>query len=196
MPGHLQKILYTAEAVVEGGREGHARSLDGRLVVDLSVPEAMGGSAEPGTNPEQLFAVGNAACFQAALFSVANGQKLDASESQIICQVGFGPTGHGGFQLTVALDLHAPVLTQKQGADLIARARVLSVLQRHPRKHRRCALRRRGAAGRRGEGAVLAGRPSPSSPPTCPLAPPGRPLADAAPSRPPAGAADTYSTES
>jgi len=80
------------------------------------------GSAEPGTNPEQLFAVGYAACFQAAPFSVANGQKLDASESQIICQVGFGPTGHGGFQLTVALDLHAPFLTQKQGADLMARA--------------------------------------------------------------------------
>jgi len=53
MPGHLQKILYTAEAVVEGGREGHARSMDGRLVVDLAVPEAMGGSGLaclPGTH--------------------------------------------------------------------------------------------------------------------------------------------------
>jgi Ohr subfamily peroxiredoxin len=74
MAGHLQKILYTAEAVVEGGREGHARSMDGRLVVDLSVPEAMGGGG-PGTNPEQLFAVGYAACFQSALFAVANGRR-------------------------------------------------------------------------------------------------------------------------
>ena len=49
-------------------------------------------------------------------------QKLDASESQIICRVGFGPTGHGGFGLTVALDLHAPFLTREQGADLMARA--------------------------------------------------------------------------
>ena len=88
MPGHLQKILYTAEAVVEGGREGHGRSRDGRLEVDLSVPEAMGGSGGPGTNPEALFAVGYAACFQSALFAVANGQKVDASESQIICRVG------------------------------------------------------------------------------------------------------------
>jgi osmotically inducible protein OsmC len=110
MPGHLQKILYTAEAVVEGGREGHARSMDGRLV------------GEPGTNPEQLFAVGYAACFQSALFAVAAGRKLDASESQIICRVGFGPTGHGGFGLAVALDLHAPFLTREQGADLMARA--------------------------------------------------------------------------
>lgn len=122
MPGYLQKILYTAEAVVEGGREGHARSLDGRLVVYLSVPEATGGSAEPGTNPEQLFAVGYAACFQSALLSVASGQKLDASESQIICRIGFGPAGHGGFGLTLALGLHAPFLTREQGADLMARA--------------------------------------------------------------------------
>ena len=121
MPEHLQKILYTAEAVVEGGREGHGRLVDGRLVVDLSVPEAMGGEGT-GTNPEQLFAVGYAACFQSALFAVANSRKLDASESQIICRVGFGPTGHGGFGLTVALDLHAPFLTREQGADLMARA--------------------------------------------------------------------------
>ena len=87
MPEHLQKILYTAEAVVDSGREGHGRSVDGRLDVDLSVPEAMGGGGA-GTNPEQLFAVGYAACFQSALFAVATGQKLNASESQIICRVG------------------------------------------------------------------------------------------------------------
>ena len=54
-------------------------------------------SGEPGTNPEQLFAAGYAACFQSALFAVAAGRKLDASDSQIICRVGFGPTGHDGF---------------------------------------------------------------------------------------------------
>jgi osmotically inducible protein OsmC len=122
MPGHLRKILYTAEAVAEGGREGHARSLDGRIVVYLSAPEAMGGNGGPGTSPEQLFAVGYAACFQSALFSVAFARKLDASETQITSRVGFGPTGHGGFGLTVALDLHAPFLTREQGADLMARA--------------------------------------------------------------------------
>ena len=121
MPEHLQSVLYTAPPVVEGGREGHGSSLDGRLVVDLSVPQSMGGSAEPGTNPGELFAVGYAACFQSALLSVAAGRRLDASESQIICRVGFGPTGHGGFGLTVAPDLHAPLLTREQGADLMAR---------------------------------------------------------------------------
>jgi lipoyl-dependent peroxiredoxin len=145
MPEHLQKILYTAEAVVEGGQEGHGRSVDGRLDVDLSVPEAMGGGG-PGTNPEQLFAVSYAACFQSALFAVATGQKLDASESQIIRRVGFGPTGHGGFGLTVALDLHAPFLTREQGADLMARA------------HERCMVRRGRRLLARLEAPVVPGR--------------------------------------
>jgi Ohr subfamily peroxiredoxin len=76
MPEHLQPVLYTAAAVVEGGREGHSRSLEGRLDVDLSVPESMGGSGGPGTNPEELFAVGYAVCFQSALLPVATGRKL------------------------------------------------------------------------------------------------------------------------
>jgi hypothetical protein len=49
------EILYTAEATVTGGREGHGRTSDGRLDVDLAVPSEMGGMGGPGTNPEQLF---------------------------------------------------------------------------------------------------------------------------------------------
>ena len=117
-----QKILYTAEAVVEGGREGHARTTDGRLDVELSVPEEMGGDGGLGTNPEQLFAAGYGACFQSALFAVATGRKLDASDSRITARVGIGPTGHGGFGLEVALDLHAPHLSRAEAAQLMARA--------------------------------------------------------------------------
>ena len=108
MSVRLQKILYTAEASVEGGREGHGRTTDGRLDVELSVPEAMGGDGGDGTNPEQLFAVGYAACFQSALLGVARGRKLDVSDSRIASTVGIGPTGDGGFTLQVSLDLHAP----------------------------------------------------------------------------------------
>ena len=71
MPEHLQSVLYSATAVVEGGREGRARSLDGRLVVDLPVPEPTGGSAEPGTNPDELFAAGYPAWFPSAVLPVA-----------------------------------------------------------------------------------------------------------------------------
>jgi osmotically inducible protein OsmC len=118
----LPKVLYTAEAVVQGGRQGHGRTTDGRLEVDLSVPEEMSGDGGPGTNPEELFAVGYAACFQSALLGVARGRNLDASDSQITSRVGIGPTGHGGFGLVVSLDLHAPNLTAAQAADLMTRA--------------------------------------------------------------------------
>jgi lipoyl-dependent peroxiredoxin len=119
------KTLYTAEAVVEGGRAGHGRTSDGRLDVDLSVPEGLGGNDGTGTNPEQLFAVGYAACFQSALLNVANGRKLDASDSRITSRVSLGPTGHGGMTLAVALDLHAPHLSSAEAAGVMERAHEL-----------------------------------------------------------------------
>jgi osmotically inducible protein OsmC len=115
-------VLYTAQATVEGGRAGHGRTSDGRLDVDLSVPEELGGHGGPGTNPEQLFAVGYAACFQSALLAVARGRSLDASGSVITARVGLGPTGHGGFGLTVDLDLHAPNLSRADAEGLMVRA--------------------------------------------------------------------------
>jgi lipoyl-dependent peroxiredoxin len=121
----LSKVLYTAEAVTEGGRAGHGRTSDGRLDVQFSVPEAMGGAGGAGTNPEQLFAVGYAACFQSALQSVAQGRHLDVSDSHIRSRVGIGPTGHGGFGLQVSLDLHAPHVPQSEIAGLMARAHQL-----------------------------------------------------------------------
>ena len=91
MPLQLKHVLYTAEAVVEGGRDGHGRTSDGRLEVDLSVPAAMSGDDGPGTNPEQLFAVGYAACFQSALLAIARGRNIDPSGSHIASRVGIGP---------------------------------------------------------------------------------------------------------
>jgi lipoyl-dependent peroxiredoxin len=117
-----QRILYTAKAIVEGGREGHGRTSDGHLDVTLSVPESMGGEGGQGTNPEQLFAVGYAACFQSALLGVARGRELDASESRIASTVGIGPTGEGGFTLQVSLDLHAPGISRGDASELMARA--------------------------------------------------------------------------
>src|SRR5947209_7983466 len=118
----MDRVLYTAEAVVEGGRAGHGRSSDGRLGVALSVPRELGGDGGPGTNPEQLFAVGYAACFESALLGVARGRKMDASEARITSRVALGPTGHGGFTLSVSLDLHAPHLSADDAMELMARA--------------------------------------------------------------------------
>src|SRR6476620_1961337 len=116
------EILYTAEATVTGGREGHARTSDGRVDVALDVPTEMGGSGGPGTNPEQLFATGYAACFQSALLRIAAGRKLDVSDSRITARVGIGASKRGGFGLAVALDLDAPQLSREQGLDLMMRA--------------------------------------------------------------------------
>src|SRR6266513_867847 len=99
MSSVIDRILYTAEATVQGGREGHARTSDGALDVDLSTPSAMGGSGKAGTNPEQLFAAGYAACFQSALMLIARRQHVDASQSVITSKVGIGPNGEGGFGL-------------------------------------------------------------------------------------------------
>ena len=118
-------ILYTTEAVVEGGRAGHGRTSDGRLAVELSVPKELGGEGGPGTNPEQLFAVGYAACFHSGLLSVAQGRKLDASDSTVTAHVAIGPTGRSGFGLAVALDLHAPNLSRVDAEDLMRRAHAL-----------------------------------------------------------------------
>jgi osmotically inducible protein OsmC len=116
------KILYTAEAVVTGGREGRGRTSDGKLDLQLSAPATMGGTGGTGTNPEQLFAIAFAACFQSTLLNVAKGRKLDLAGSAITARVGIGPTGHGGFGLEVGLDLHAPTLARSDAEYLMVQA--------------------------------------------------------------------------
>jgi osmotically inducible protein OsmC len=116
------KILYTAEATVHGGREGRVRTNDGRLDVALDVPAEMGGSGGPGTNPEQLFAAGYAACFQSALLRFAAARKLDLTDSRITARVGIGPVAGGGFSLAVALALEAPQIAGADAAALMQRA--------------------------------------------------------------------------
>jgi Ohr subfamily peroxiredoxin len=115
-------VIYSAEATVTGGREGHGRTSDGRLDVDLDVPTEMGGAGGPGTNPEQLFALGYAACFQSALLRIASGRRLDVTGSRITAHVGIGPLSSGGFGLSAALDLDAPTLGRDEAVNLMTRA--------------------------------------------------------------------------
>jgi lipoyl-dependent peroxiredoxin len=97
--------IYTAEAHVTGGRaEGHGKSSDGALEVDLRLPLEMGGQGA-GTNPEQLFAVGYAACFEGALGVAARRAKVDAGQVSIDSRVSLTPNGTGGFLLGVGLDV-------------------------------------------------------------------------------------------
>jgi osmotically inducible protein OsmC len=119
----MAKVLYTAEAHVTGGRaEGHGRTSDGVLEVDLRIPEDMGGPGG-GTNPEQLFAVGFASCFESALAVVARRQKLEAGDVEVDSKVELSPTSGGGFELSVGLDVTLPsVEDSDQAADVVRAA--------------------------------------------------------------------------
>lgn len=112
--------LYEARATVVGGREGHVRSDDGLLDLQLSMPKALGGK-EDGTNPEQLFAAGYAACFQSAMGFVARQQKIALTGSQVTGTVGLLPIAVG-FKLEVALDIETQGLSQAEAEALVATA--------------------------------------------------------------------------
>jgi lipoyl-dependent peroxiredoxin len=99
------KPLYTAIATAEGGRTGHVKSSDGIIDLDLRMPKSLGGPGGEGTNPEQLFAAGYAACFESALRLVARAKKVVLEKGTITAHVTINGTETGGFMLSV--ELHA-----------------------------------------------------------------------------------------
>jgi osmotically inducible protein OsmC len=106
-PTALVKPLYTARATATGGRSGHAVTDDGLLDVHLKPPKEMGGPGG-GTNPEQLFAAGYAACFQSALAVVGRREGVDTEDSLVEADVSIGTIGGGGYGLAVALKVSIP----------------------------------------------------------------------------------------
>jgi Ohr subfamily peroxiredoxin len=118
----MANILYTAEAHVTGGRAaGHGRTSDGQLEVDLRLPVALGGDGD-GTNPEELFAVGYAACFEGALGVVARRAKAEPGDVAIDSKVSLSPDGAGGFALGVELDVTLPGIEDSDTAVELVRA--------------------------------------------------------------------------
>ncbi|GAA0991426.1 organic hydroperoxide resistance protein [Subtercola frigoramans] len=108
------EALYTAIAHASGGgRDGHVRSEDDRLDFDTRPPVEMGGSGE-GTNPEQLFAAGYAACFLSALHVVGKRLGVDTTDSGVSASVSIGSDGNGGFGLAVELDVYIPGATPEE----------------------------------------------------------------------------------
>ena len=115
----MPKVLYTAEATVTGGREhGHGRTSDGALDVQLRLPSEMGGDGG-GTNPEQLFAVGFAACFEGALGVVGRRRKVELGEVSINSRVSLLPNDNRGFDIGVTLDVTLPSVSDAQEAGQI-----------------------------------------------------------------------------
>ncbi|MFG2604245.1 organic hydroperoxide resistance protein [Streptomyces sp. NPDC048514] len=97
--------LYTAVATATHGRDGRAVSSDGRIDLELAPPVELGGNGE-GTNPEQLFAAGYAACFGSALGLVGRQAKVDVSDAAVTAEVGIGKQGEGfGLKVTLRIEL-------------------------------------------------------------------------------------------
>jgi lipoyl-dependent peroxiredoxin len=110
--------IYTAEALATGaGRNGHVRSGDGLLDLDLAIPAEMGG-AGGAPNPEMLFAAGYAACFHSALQGVARRERVDLGDSTVGARVGIGPNDAGGYGLTVHLEVVIPDLPHDRAQAL------------------------------------------------------------------------------
>lgn len=116
------KAIYTAEGMATGdGRNGHGRSTDSQLDVVLAMPPELGGNGQ-GTNPEQLFAVGYAACYHSALRLVAKETGADVEDSSVRAKVGIGPIDGGAFGLEVALEVVLPRLGRDDAQVLADKA--------------------------------------------------------------------------
>jgi osmotically inducible protein OsmC len=118
----MAKALYTAEATVTGGRlKGHGKTTDGVLEVDLRIPTELGGEGG-GTNPEQLFAVGFAACFEGALSTVSRRQKVAADDAVIDSKVSLVANESRGFDVAVELGVTLPSIDDDEAAIEVVKA--------------------------------------------------------------------------
>jgi len=116
----MAKVLYTAHAYVTGGRDGHAKPPRTGLELDLRVPMEVGG-AGGGTNPEELFAVGYAACFDSALVTAGRRRRVHADNVSIDSAHQLLPTGDGGFKLAATLDVALPSIQDRETAAELVR---------------------------------------------------------------------------
>ncbi|MDB5558430.1 MAG: osmotically inducible protein OsmC [Enterovirga sp.] len=124
----MVKVLYTAHGhATGGGREGSAQTDDKVVDLKLTTPKALGGAGNPGTNPEQLFAVGYSACFLGAMRFVGGRDKIPVpADAKVETAVGIGPREDGeGFGITADLTITLPGLNREQAEELVRRADIV-----------------------------------------------------------------------
>lgn len=121
----IESILYSAQVTAVGGREGRATSADRILDVALSTPKELGGAGGTGTNPEQMFAAGYAACFLGAMKYVAGQDNIAIpDDASVTGRVGIGPVSTG-FAIDVALTISLPGVSAAQAEDLVRKAHIV-----------------------------------------------------------------------
>jgi len=116
----IMEKLYTAEVTATGGRDGHIKSSDGTLNLDIHTPMEMGGQGG-GTNPEQLFAAAWGPCYLGALGSVAKTAGVDTTEATVKVQVSFNKDGNA-YALSAELDVHIPGISTEEAQSLADKA--------------------------------------------------------------------------
>lgn len=121
------KTLYQTQATAIGGRAGCAASADCRLRLDLSTPATLGGDDGPGTNPEQLFALGYAASFLSAIKRIAGRERIALStDSNVTASIAIGPNDKGhGLALAIELDVDLPCLKQEDARRIATQAQTI-----------------------------------------------------------------------
>ncbi|MFT5138930.1 MAG: osmotically inducible protein OsmC [Rhodothermales bacterium] len=110
--------LYKTTVTTKGGRAGHAKSDDGLLELDLSLPKALGGTGE-GTNPEQLFAAGFGACFEMAVRETAKSQNKVVTDSTVTSEVTLNALDDGSFRISVKMAVSLQGLDKKETEELV-----------------------------------------------------------------------------
>lgn len=116
------KTLYTIGATAKGGREGHVKSDNGVLDLEVRHPKALGGASDDFANPEMLFAAGYSACFDSALNRVIKLSKIETGETTVTAKVGIGQIENGGFGLEVELHANIPGVSIEEAQSLIEKA--------------------------------------------------------------------------
>lgn len=118
----IKQKMYETTVKAVGGRNGYVESSVPELRLDVRTPKEMGGAGGEGTNPEQLFAAGYAACFDSALNMVARMQKIKLEGSEVTATVHFGKVEDGGFGIAVTLDVLAKGVDKATAEKLVEAA--------------------------------------------------------------------------
>ena len=116
------KTLYTASATATGGRNGHVKSENGILDLQVRMPKALGGATDDYTNPEMLFAAGYSACFDSALNRVITLSKTKTGTTTVTAKVSIGAIENGGFGLAVEMDVNIPEVSLEEAQQLVEKA--------------------------------------------------------------------------
>jgi lipoyl-dependent peroxiredoxin len=116
------KVIYTATGMAVGGRSGRAESSDGELKITLVRPKELGGPGTGGTNPEQLFACGYAACFATTLDFLSRQKQLKLQKNEVTAHIGLAQRAEGGFGLTARLEIFISGIERSEAEVLVGQA--------------------------------------------------------------------------